>query len=41
MPTQNPPAARNVLARFSRTTIVFAGLVVFDVLIWTAAALVH
>ena len=33
------PAVRRPRARFSRATLFFAGMALFDVLIWTAAAL--
>jgi hypothetical protein len=36
--TPRRPAVRRPHARFSRTTLFFAGLALFDVLIWTAAA---
>jgi hypothetical protein len=35
----NRPALRHPRTRFSRATLFFAGIALFDVLIWTAAAL--
>jgi hypothetical protein len=39
MTTLHRLASRHPGGRFSRTTLFFAGLALFDVLIWTAAAL--
>ena len=39
MSTPQRPTVRRPHARFSRATLFFAGVALFDVLIWTAAAL--
>jgi hypothetical protein len=39
MSTPQRPAVRHLHERFSRATLFFAGVALFDVLIWTAAAL--
>jgi hypothetical protein len=39
MPSQRPSAPRTRRPRPSRTTLFFAGMALFDILIWTAAAL--
>ena len=41
MPPQRPSVRSTLRARFDRTTLVLAGVAAFDVLIWTAAAIVH
>jgi hypothetical protein len=38
--TPQRPTVRRPHTRFSRATLFFAGMALFDVLIWTAAALV-
>jgi len=39
MSTPPRPAPRGPRTRFNRATLFFAGIALFDVLIWTAAAL--
>jgi hypothetical protein len=39
MPSLQRPALRSPRTRLSRATLFFAGMALFDVLIWTAAAL--
>ncbi|NYJ06578.1 hypothetical protein [Petropleomorpha daqingensis] len=41
MSTPQRPALRHPHVRWSRATLFFAGVALFDVLIWTAAALVR
>jgi hypothetical protein len=41
MPSQRPIAPTTPRLRLSRVQVFFAGLALFDVLIWTASALVH